>query len=200
MNKIKENITNTLIIDKSSFITNIFLVNSIDETNEILVNLRKKYYDATHNCYAYILDDGLIQKCSDDGEPSKTAGYPMLDVLKKQNLTNILAVTTRYYGGIKLGAGGLVRAYSKSVSDALLLTSYSITKEFNKYSLTFEYSYYSFISVIDNISIIDSVFAENITLEILISLENTDDTLDEIKNLTKNKVSIKFIEKVKLDV
>ncbi|MFI3329199.1 MAG: YigZ family protein [bacterium] len=200
MNKIKNNITNSINIDKSTFITNLFLVNSVEETNELLVNVRKKYYDATHNCYAYILDNGLIQKCSDDKEPSKTAGYPMLDVLKKQNLTNILAVTTRYYGGVKLGAGGLVRAYSKSVSDALLCASFTTTKEFNKYEISFDYSFYNFIQVLENITITDSIFSENIALTLLIEPSFTDDVLENIKNLTKSKVNINFISAVMLDV
>ena len=97
-------------------------MNSIEEVEEKLAYVRKKHYDARHNCYAYILGDNQeIQKASDDGEPSKTAGAPMLDVLKKNNMTNILAIVTRYFGGILLGAGGLVRAYSSSVSECLKL-------------------------------------------------------------------------------
>ena len=86
MKKIKDLIENTIIIDKSKFITTIYPVNSIEEIESFLATTRKKYYDATHNCYAYIFDDGKIQKCSDDGEPSKTAGFPMLDVLKKNDI------------------------------------------------------------------------------------------------------------------
>ena len=87
MYRIKDEIENTIIIQKSEFITHIFRVDSIDEINSILENTRKKYYDATHNCYAYILGDNQeIQKSSDDGEPQKTAGAPMLDVLKKTDL------------------------------------------------------------------------------------------------------------------
>ena len=117
---IKDTVENTIIIQKSEFITRLFRVNNIDEVNLKLQEIRKKHYDAKHNCYAYILGDNQeIQKASDDGEPQKTAGFPMLDVLKKNNLTNILAITTRYFGGILLGSGGLIRAYSSSVSEAL---------------------------------------------------------------------------------
>ena len=85
---IKDTYTNEIIINKSRFIATIFRVNTIEDVNEILATTKKKYYDATHNCYAYILGDNAdIQKCSDDGEPSKTAGFPMLDVLKKQQIT-----------------------------------------------------------------------------------------------------------------
>ncbi len=200
MNKIKGNISNTINIDKSTFITNLYLVSSVDEVNDIISLIRKKYYDANHNCYAYILENGLIQKCSDDGEPSKTAGYPMLDVLKKQNITNILAITTRYFGGIKLGAGGLVRAYSKSVSDALLNCSFTIEKEFNKYFISFDYSFYDQIRLLENITILDSSFTSNVTLVLLIELDKTEEVLENIKNLTKSKVNINFDSKVIIDV
>ncbi len=109
-----------IIINKSVFICHLIPVTSIDEVNENLQMYRKKYYDATHNCYAYILGDKMdIQKCSDDGEPSKTAGAPILDALKKSEYTNILAIVTRYFGGILLGAGGLIRAYSDSTSSCI---------------------------------------------------------------------------------
>ena len=116
MVEINEIITNEIVINKSRFITTLFPVKNIDDVNYFLSLTKKKYYDATHNCYAYIIGENAnIQKCSDDGEPQKTAGFPMLDVLKKNNMTNILAITTRYFGGILLGAGGLVRAYSEFV-------------------------------------------------------------------------------------
>ncbi len=200
MYKIKNNISNTIIVDKSTFITNVFLVNNVDEVNNYLSIIRKKYHDATHNCYAYILDDGLIQKCSDDGEPVQTAGYPMLDVLKKQNITNILTITTRYFGGIKLGAGGLVRAYSKSVSDALLNVEFTSSKIFNKYCIKFDYSFYNYINTLNNITIVNSDFSDIISLTILIEEINSNEILEEIKNLTKSKVDIKFIELLKIDV
>ena len=120
MLRIQNTYENEIVIEKSRFITRIFRVNDIDMVNSILEEIRKKHYDATHNCYAYILGDNQeIQKCSDDGEPQKTAGFPMMDVLKKNNLTNVLVIVTRYFGGILLGAGGLVRAYSDSVAQVL---------------------------------------------------------------------------------
>jgi len=117
----KTKIENTIIIKKSEFITSLFPVTNETEIEEILKETRKKYYDATHNCYAYVLGTNLNEKykCSDDGEPSKTAGAPILDSLQKNNLTNCLCIVTRYFGGIKLGAGGLVRAYSESASEAI---------------------------------------------------------------------------------
>lgn len=117
MKRISNNIENTIIIKNSKFITNLFIVENIEEVNKYLNLIKDKYKDANHNCYAYIVDN--IRKCSDDGEPSGTAGIPMMKVLEHKDLNNVLAVVTRYFGGIKLGAGGLVRAYTNSVSKAL---------------------------------------------------------------------------------
>ena len=117
MKKISNNIENTIIIKNSKFITNLFIVENIEEVNKYLNLIKDKYKDANHNCYAYIVDN--IRKCSDDGEPSGTAGIPMMKVLEHKELNNVLVIVTRYFGGIKLGAGGLVRAYTNSVSKAL---------------------------------------------------------------------------------
>lgn len=117
MKRISNNIENTIIIKNSKFITNLFIVENIEEVNKYLNLIKDKYKDANHNCYAYIIDN--IRKCSDDGEPSGTAGIPMMKVLEHKELNNVLVIVTRYFGGIKLGAGGLVRAYTNSVSKAL---------------------------------------------------------------------------------
>ena len=117
MYSIKENIENTIEIKKSKFITKLYKVNNINEVNEILKEINEKYSDSTHICYAYILEN--TEKCSDDGEPSGTAGIPILNILKKKNLVNVLAIVIRYFGGIKLGAGGLTRAYTKACAGVL---------------------------------------------------------------------------------
>lgn len=136
MKTIKENIENEIIINKSRFITLLIKINNPDEIEKNLKEIKKKYKDATHYCYAYII--GNKEKCSDNGEPSGTAGMPILNVLKQNDLTNILCVVIRYFGGIKLGAGGLIRAYSTSASEALnktnivnLIKGYKIVIEFN---------------------------------------------------------------------
>ena len=156
---------NTIIIQKSEFICRIYRVNSIQEVNEKLNYIRKKHYDATHNCYAYILGENQdIQKASDDGEPSKTAGAPMIDVLKKKGLTNILAIVTRYFGGILLGAGGLVRAYSSSVSECLKGVKIYVPKLQKKFILTTSYSGYNTILInINNVSFQKDVIIEGST-------------------------------------
>lgn len=126
MKTIKQDVSAELTVKKSKFISHIFQVNTETEAKEKIKEINKKYYDAKHNCYAYIVDeineDGVIskiEKSSDNGEPSGTAGAPMLDILKKQNISNVVVIVTRYFGGVLLGTGGLVKAYSDSVKEAL---------------------------------------------------------------------------------
>ena len=118
MKTIKENTKNEIIIKNSRFITLLYKIRSKEEIEQYLQQVKKLYPKATHYCYAYKIGEN-IKKTSDDGEPGGTAGMPMLNVLDKEDITNILAITIRYFGGIKLGAGGLIRAYSKSVKEAL---------------------------------------------------------------------------------
>lgn len=194
MYRIQEEIENTIIIQKSEFITHLFRVETIDDVNNILDNIRKKYYDATHNCYAYILGDKQdIQKCSDDGEPAKTAGAPMIDVLKKNNMTNILAVVTRYFGGILLGAGGLVRAYSSSVSEALNKAKLYDTLDVTDFIITTSYSGYNTILNIKEINIIDTSFTDSVIITGYVEKEIFD-KLEEI--LYKNKIDPNSLKKI----
>ena len=109
-----------IVIKKSRFIARVEPVGSVDEADAVIARLRKQWWDARHNCSAMVT--GLLgdqARSSDDGEPSGTAGVPMLEVLRRRELTDVTAVVTRYFGGVKLGAGGLVRAYSSAVSEAL---------------------------------------------------------------------------------
>ncbi len=130
MKTISENVTEQIVEKKSKFICDLIYVSSEKEVEESLQKIRKKYYDAKHHCFAYRLQNknGILEKSSDDGEPSGTAGAPMLNLLAKNNLTNCLAVVTRYFGGILLGTGGLVRAYSevtkKSIQSANFVEEY----------------------------------------------------------------------------
>jgi uncharacterized YigZ family protein len=111
---------NEIVIEKSRFICYVQRATTEEEAVQFIQEIKKKHWDATHNCSAYLIGEhDQIQKANDDGEPSGTAGVPMLEVLKKKGLKDTVVVVTRYFGGIKLGAGGLVRAYSKSVSEGL---------------------------------------------------------------------------------
>ena len=110
-----------IVEKKSKFIANISYVENVEEAEEKIKEIKKKYHDAKHNCIAYrVIDDGrIVEKASDDGEPSGTAGGPMLNILQKNNLCNIVVVVTRYFGGILLGTGGLVRAYSDATQNVI---------------------------------------------------------------------------------
>lgn len=104
---------------RSRFITHLYKVETEAEARARIEEMKKKYYDARHNCWCYRLREGGVERYSDDGEPQGTAGQPMLNVFQRENVTNVVCVVTRYFGGILLGAGGLTRAYSKSARDAL---------------------------------------------------------------------------------
>lgn len=120
-NTILQNSTVQVEEKKSRFIADIFYVENIEEAEEKIKNIKKKYFDARHHCYSYRIMDGtgIKEKQSDDGEPSGTAGAPMLNILQKNELVNVLVVVTRYFGGTLLGTGGLVRAYSEATLKAI---------------------------------------------------------------------------------
>jgi uncharacterized YigZ family protein len=194
MKTINEISSYEIVIDKSRFITTLFPVKNLEEVNEILANTRKKYYDATHNCYAYIIgQDASISKCSDDGEPSKTAGAPMLNVIQKNELTNILAITTRYFGGILLGAGGLVRAYSNSVIEAINHTTLFEIVELQKVLLSMDYPSYSLLSdELNKFDILSQRFSESVDIRVGIPLDLLSKFQVLFENVTRGKAIFKL--------
>ena len=181
----------SLTINKSEFIGHAFYVESVDEAEKYISEIREKYKDATHNCFAYIIGvDKLIQKYSDDGEPSGTAGIPMLEVLRKKDLTNCLVISTRYFGGILLGAGGLVRAYTKSIVGVLEKSKIVRKELFYNLDIILDYI---FLGKIENI-------LKNFDLKILnieylekvkINLSVRKDKFERLKNIMrKNSIII----------
>ena len=190
MRTIEKKVENEIIINKSRFITIIYPVNNIDEINIYLNNIKEEYKGATHYCYAYIINN--ISRCSDDGEPSKTAGYPMLNVITNQNLNNILVICIRYFGGIKLGAGGLVRAYSNSVSECL--KSAEVINLVNGIEFTFSFNYEDIKQIdylIKNCKIINKDYNELITYTII---SNKQDFEELKQNLDKYNIIINKIK------
>lgn len=178
MYTISKNIENTIIINKSKFICCLIKIKNEEDALNNLKILKEKYVGATHYCYSYITSN--IKRFSDDGEPGGTAGMPILNVLENNNLTNILCVVIRYFGGIKLGAGGLVRAYTKSVTEALANIDIVEIKKGFKIKIIFTYDQVKYIDNLfkDNI-ILDKVFKDNITYTILIEEKE----LEKINNL-----------------
>lgn len=190
---------------KSRFISNVFYVESEDKALEYLQSIRKKYYDAKHWCYAYIIGiDGKIVKSSDDGEPQGTAGHPMLDILKGMELTNVLAVVTRYFGGTLLGTGGLVRAYSESLKKSLFNIKNTDILFGYKVSLNLSYDDYGKIEILINKSYrennkvfeIKKVFSEKVLLEYLILDEVFDKFKIDLINLSKGIIDIEKKDKL----
>ena len=139
MKSIKKELEYKYLINKSEFISVIKYIDDVNDVDLFIDELKKRYKDATHYCYAYIINN--YKKCSDDKEPQGTAGLPILNVLEKNELTNVVCVVIRYFGGIKLGAGGLTRSYSKSVSDNLIENKDSIGDIIDGYELDVEVSY-----------------------------------------------------------
>ncbi len=194
MNSIKNDVENTIIIKKSKFITKLYKINTLDEVDNILKKLKDEYNNATHICYAYIIDSH--EKCFDDGEPSGTAGLPILNILKKNNLTNIIAIVIRYFGGIKLGAGGLVRAYSNSVLEALKLSSIIELKDGYLIELEFSYDQVKLIDyILNNKKIISKEYNDNIVYKFYFNKEE----LEFIPELEKVAIHISIMDKVLIE-
>lgn len=182
---------NQIDIKKSQFICRLYPVQTEKEAKEIIAKISEEFKDATHNCSAYYVSDG--EGYDDDGEPGGTAGRPMLNVLKKNELQNSVAIVTRYFGGIKLGAGGLVRAYSKSVLETLAIAEIVEMEKYELFSFTFDYQY---IKLVDSdlraqkIDIIDKNYDANVTY--IIATENKE-RLDNLKEKLAKEVKIDYL-------
>ena len=193
MKRITEAIVNQITIRKSEFICTLIPVNTTEEAQEQLAILRKKYYDATHNCYAYIVEDGI--KYSDDGEPSQTAGLPIYNVLEKNELTNILAVVTRYFGGILLGAGGLVRAYTKATTEALNVAEIVEINTYQKIVVTVDYPKVDILINKIETEPIERQFGKDVKMTYLILEDQVESFVNLIQELTNGDVKIELLEK-----
>lgn len=180
---IKDNITKEYVINKSKFIVCLIKLNELDLEKKIN-ELKKIYKGATHYCYAYIFKN--YEKCSDNGEPSGTAGIPILNVLKKNNLNDILCVVIRYFGGIKLGAGGLVRAYSNTVSETIKDTIIIENIEYQILNIEFSYENLKDIEYILKDYNIEKEFNEKINFKVNIESNKKDEIINKIQNINTN--------------
>ena len=189
MRTIKNNTINEIIIKNSRFICLLIKINSVD-INDILDKIKSDYPKATHYCYAYLYND--IQRFNDDGEPGGTAGMPMLNVLLKEELSNVLCVVIRYFGGIKLGAGGLVRAYTKSVTECLKVTDLMDLEEGYKVRLKFNYNDEKQVKyLLKDSTILNEKY--DLDVEYLVLVNN--DVLDNLKNYKYEIIEKTYIEK-----
>lgn len=170
-----QDVTTEFIEKKSRFISYLAYVETEEEAKAFIESVRAKHKDATHNCIAYRLREPRVERFSDDGEPAGTAGMPMLEVLKKEDVYNVCVVVTRYFGGILLGGGGLIRAYSRGVSNALSESGYALRDACVKAELCYSYSGHAKVqklleTVIHNVE--DCEYGENIKLSL--SVKHTD--------------------------
>ena len=173
---IKENVIAEITEKKSKFIANLIKVENKQDAEEKINKIKKTYHDARHNCVAYriIEENKIIEKSSDDGEPSGTAGGPMLNILQKNNLCNILVIVTRYFGGVLLGTGGLIRAYTSASKEALddCLTG-ELVEGVHAY-LDADYNYVGKIQhlcIQDDITVVNTEYSDNVIFELM--MENT---------------------------
>lgn len=172
---ISNNIVDEQIIKNSKFITCLHSISKKDDVLNILDDIKKQYPKATHYCYAYIIND--YKKASDDGEPGGTAGMPILNVLEKEKMTSLVAIVVRYFGGIKLGAGGLVRAYSSSVREALKKVDKILLIEGVQVEIVIPYEKQNELNyILKNSEIID----KNFTDKIRYTVNCSDDILEKL--------------------
>lgn len=202
---IKEFTQASFIERKSEFISYTTPATSEEEAIAFINQIRKKHYDATHNCFAYIIGEGsMVQRSSDDGEPSGTAGMPILQVLKKEELTNIVLVVTRYFGGILLGAGGLIRAYTEGAALAIKNAKKQIVRPFEVFHINIDYTYLGKIQheiSKKTYTLFDTQFSENVLMIILIEPKDKEDFTSDIMEWTSGSAIIehKGQEMIKID-
>ena len=187
-----------IIINKSRFIGHAMPVDNEEEALEFIDKIRSEHKDATHNVYSYVLgDNNNIQRFSDDGEPSGTAGIPVLEVIKKEDLRNVVVVVTRYFGGIKLGAGGLIRAYTKGAKiglEAGIIVDKVLHK---KIKVRVNYTSYGIIEnflnqggyIIDNI-----IYDDAVNIYVYIKIKDVESFNKKISNLTSGTADFEYLE------
>lgn len=194
---ITQNGTAEIVEKKSKFIADLYYVENAEQVEEKIREIKKQYYDARHHCiaYRYVQENQVIEKSSDDGEPSGTAGAPMLNILQKNNLCNILVIVTRYFGGILLGTGGLVRAYSEATQKVIEQSNLVTKIKGIEAEVKLDYSNlesFKYFCRNNNVKIINVEYLEDIVLKI--EMENN------VKNIILNKMESKTLNIKKIEV
>lgn len=186
-------------IKKSRFICQIKRVSSEEEARTFIAQIKKEHHKANHSCSAMIIgDDAQIKRSSDDGEPSGTAGIPMLTVLEKQDLTNLVVVVTRYFGGIKLGASGLIRAYAGSVANGIKTLGVVEVKALQGLKLTLTYPQYQHLDSFlekENLAAFDTDFGSHITTSIYLDDDHIPNIIERLTDYYQGKITIEKIDK-----
>lgn len=187
---------------KSEFIGYLCPVQTEEQAVAFIEEIRAMHRKATHNCYAYILRENNAARHSDDGEPGGTAGVPIYEVLRKEGLTDVCCVVTRYFGGVLLGAGGLVRAYTKGAKDAVDAAQIKCMAEAVKLAVTVDYGLYGRLAQVFadfDARVEDEQFADNVRIVLHIRAENSQELTDKLVDVCNGAVSVEEIEKLNFD-
>ena len=183
---------------RSSFLGHVRMVETEDEAKTFVAEMKKKYYDARHNCWCYIIKDGAV-RYSDDGEPQGTAGIPMLEVLKREGVTNVVCVVTRYFGGVLLGTGGLLRAYTKSAKDALDADGISVVRRWVMAELACTYSLLERLKLectAANGLVSDVEYSTDVCLKLLLPEDGVEDFSRRIADVTAGASRLAIIGEI----
>lgn len=192
----------SFIEKKSEFIGYLCPVQTEEQAAAFIEEIRAMHRKATHNCYAYILRENNAARHSDDGEPGGTAGVPIYEVLRKEGLTDVCCVVTRYFGGILLGAGGLVRAYTKGAKDAVEAAQIKCMASAVKLLVTVDYGLYGRLAQIFadfDARIADEQFADNVKITLFIREENAQKLTDKFIDSCSGAISVEELEKLSYD-
>lgn len=191
---------NEIIEKKSRFIATVRPVASEEEAVAFINEMKKKYWDARHNCSAFVIGERQeISRCSDDGEPAQTAGRPMLDVLLKEDIHNVAVVVTRYFGGVLLGTGGLVRAYQKAVQEGLAASVVIEKRQGRRLVIGTDYNglgKLQYLIAQQGITLIDTVYTEKVELFCMVPSEKVAETEKEIIEATSGKADVSWGDEV----
>ncbi len=201
---IKTDFINEEEIKKSRFICHLKRISTEEEARDFIAKIKKEHWKANHNCSAYTLGNRQeIQRSSDDGEPSGTAGVPMLEILKKKEIINVCAVVTRYFGGIKLGAGGLIRAYAGSVNHAIEEVGLVQIVNQRELILKLDYSLYDSVQrflLTQNLQISDSEFLSEVTVRCFIDEEKINNFLELLTESFNGKIRVEKGENQQVEI
>lgn len=197
MYRIKDMVVDEFTVNKSNFITYLKRVETEAEVSEFTKEIKKLHPKATHHCQAHLINEN-IQGSNDDGEPAGTAGVPMLEILRKKDMELIAAVVVRYYGGIKLGAGGLIRAYSQGVNDTLNSATIFKVVEIEKYEVIVDYP---FADQIEHLLNTKELLDKNYQMQVTFTYLNNDKNFNnKIKEITSGQAIIKALGKVEVEI
>lgn len=183
---------------RSSFLGHVRMVGTEDEAKAFIAEMKKKYHDARHNCWCYIIRGGAV-RYSDDGEPQGTAGIPMLEVLKREGVTNVVCVVTRYFGGVLLGTGGLLRAYTKSAKDALDAAGISVVRRWVMAELACTYSLLERLKLectAANGLVSDVEYSTDVCLKLLLPEDGVEDFSRRIADVTAGASRLAIIGEI----